>query len=87
MDSRYVIYSVNLPQRRAESVVKYLESKGIPKGQLIPIGKGWDWGAKWPECKPASVCPEWKNEENRRIVFKLMDEGAEVDTSKQDQTQ
>lgn len=33
-------YNQNLSQRRAESVEKYLLSKGIKKERLIPIGKG-----------------------------------------------
>jgi len=65
-------YNLKISQQRVESVVKYLESRGVPRGLLIPVGKGWE-GAKWPECKPATVCPEWKNEQNRRVVFKLVD--------------
>jgi len=66
-------YNVKLSQRRVEAVVKYLEDRGVPKGQLVPVGKGWE-GAKWPECKPTTVCPEWKNEQNRRVVFRLVDD-------------
>ena len=74
-------YNLKLSQRRVESVVKYLESKGVSREQLIPVGKGWE-GAKWPECKPADSCEEWKNEQNRRVVFKLVEDSTKTDTSK-----
>jgi len=77
-------YNLKLSQRRVESIVKYLEAKGVSKGQLIPVGKGWE-GAKWPECKPAAVCEEWKNEQNRRVVFRLVDDSGEAKSSLYDQ--
>ena len=77
-------YNLALSQRRVESVVKYMEDRGIPKGQLIAVGKGWE-GAKWPECKPATTCPEWKNEQNRRVVFKLVEDNGETKSSLYDQ--
>jgi len=73
-------YNLKISQQRAESVVRYLENKGVPKGQLVPVGKGWE-GAMWPECKPADSCEEWKNKQNRRVVFRLVDDSA-TDTSK-----
>jgi OOP family OmpA-OmpF porin len=27
---------------------------------------------KYPECSPATKCPEWKNEANRRVYFELI---------------
>jgi len=77
-------YNLALSQRRVESVVKYMEDRGIPRGQLIAVGKGWE-GAKWPECKPATICPEWKNEQNRRVVFKLVEDNGETKSSLYDQ--
>ncbi|MDR2121635.1 MAG: OmpA family protein [Flavobacteriaceae bacterium] len=66
-------YNLNLSKRRVTSVIKYLVSKGVPPYQLTGKGKGYT-APKYPECKPASVCPEWKNRENRRVIFKLLDE-------------
>ena len=43
-------------------------NKGVPKGNLIPEGKGKK-DLKYPECNPASKCPEWKNEANRRVYI------------------
>lgn len=65
-------YNLNLSKRRVTSVIKYLVSKGVPPYQLTAKGMGFT-NPKYPECKPASKCPEWKNKENRRVVFKLLD--------------
>lgn len=62
-------YNQNLSERRAASVVRYLVNKGIPQGQLIPVGKG-ESELKHPECDPVTNCPAWKNLENRRVIFK-----------------
>ncbi|MDO4763973.1 MAG: OmpA family protein [Flavobacteriaceae bacterium] len=63
------VYNQALSQKRANSVVNYLTSKGdIPKSKLIPVGRG-EKDLKFPECDPASKCPEWKNEANRRVYF------------------
>ena len=61
-------YNQLLSQKRANSVVNYLVNKGVPKGNLIPEGKGKK-DLKYPECNPASKCPEWKNEANRRVYI------------------
>ncbi len=61
-------YNQKLSQRRVESVVKYLTNKGVPKGMLIAEGRGEN-DLKYPECEPATKCPEWKNEANRRVYF------------------
>jgi OOP family OmpA-OmpF porin len=65
-------YNLNLSKRRVTSVIKYLVSKGVPPYQLTGKGMGFST-PKYPECKPASKCPEWKNRENRRVIFKLLD--------------
>jgi OOP family OmpA-OmpF porin len=57
-----------LSERRAAAVVKYLEDKGVNKGMLISEGRGKK-DLKYPECDPATKCPEWKNEANRRVYF------------------
>lgn len=57
-----------LSQSRAEAVVEYLVGKGISKDVLSAEGRGKE-DLKYPECDPASKCPEWKNEANRRVFF------------------
>lgn len=66
-------YNMNLSKRRVASVIKYLASKGVSPSQLTGRGMGAT-DLKNPECNPASKCPEWKNKENRRVVFKLLEE-------------
>ncbi len=61
-------YNLNLSQRRANAVVKYLTDKGVSSGMLIAEGRG-ETDLKYPECEPATNCPEWKNEANRRVYF------------------
>lgn len=61
-------YNQDLSQRRANAVVKYLVSKGVNSSMLIPEGHG-EKDLKYPECDPATKCPEWKNEANRRVYF------------------
>ena len=57
-----------LSENRAAAVVKYLENKGVSKGMMISEGRG-KHDLKYPECDPATKCPEWKNEANRRVYF------------------
>ncbi len=68
-------YNLELSQRRVETVVDYLVSKGVPRDQLIPEGKG-ESNLLYPECQDANQCKrngdEWKNEANRRVVFRLV---------------
>lgn len=61
-------YNLKLSQRRADAVVKYLNTKGVPFGMLIAEGRG-ESDLKYPECEPATKCEEWKNEANRRVYF------------------
>ncbi|MBV7440769.1 OmpA family protein [Weeksellaceae bacterium TAE3-ERU29] len=62
-------YNMGLSQRRAEAVKAYLvEKHGIPTSQLNVVAMGEE-ELRFPECNPASVCPEWKNHANRRVVF------------------
>lgn len=58
----------DLSMRRATAVREYLISKGVESHMLTAEGRGMD-DLKYPECNPASKCPEWKNEANRRVFF------------------
>lgn len=61
-------YNKKLSQRRADAVVKYLTGRGVSRNMLIADGRG-EKDLKYPECEPATSCPEWKNEANRRVYF------------------
>ncbi|WKS94603.1 OmpA family protein [Riemerella columbina] len=61
-------YNLKLSQKRANAVVKYLEGKGVKPSLLVAEGRG-EKDLKYPECNPATKCPEWKNEANRRVYF------------------
>ena len=63
-------YNFDLSERRAKAVKNYLVSKGVNPDILITEGRG-EKDLKYPECNPASKCPEWKNEANRRVYFKV----------------
>lgn len=62
-------YNFDLSERRAKAVKNYLVQKGVDSNVLITEGRG-EKDLKYPECSPASKCPEWKNEANRRVYFK-----------------
>lgn len=62
--------NIDLSHRRAEAVKEYLVQKGVKADNLFTEGKG-KTDLKYPECNPATKCPEWKNEANRRVYFKL----------------
>ncbi|MDO5509609.1 MAG: OmpA family protein [Weeksellaceae bacterium] len=62
-------YNMDLSRRRASNVKQYLvEKHGIPASQLNVVAKGFH-ELRFPECRPATSCPEWKNHANRRVVF------------------
>ncbi len=68
-DSRgSAIYNKKLSQSRANAVVKYLVNKGVKADVLTAEGRGKE-DLKYTECDPATKCPEWKNEANRRVYF------------------
>ena len=62
-------YNQTLSQKRAETVKQYLITNGVASSKLDAIGNG-KTDLKYPECDPASKCPEWKNKANRRVYFK-----------------
>ncbi|MBP2619439.1 OmpA family protein [Chryseobacterium jejuense] len=61
-------YNQKLSQRRANNVKSYLIKNGVQSGKLNAVGKG-EKDLKYPECEPATKCPEWKNRANRRVYF------------------
>lgn len=61
-------YNENLSQRRANTVKNYLTQNGVESGKLQAVGRG-EKDLKYPECNPATKCPEWKNRANRRVYF------------------
>lgn len=61
-------YNMNLSQRRANNVKSYLVQNGVDSSRLNAIGRG-EKDLKYPECEPATKCPEWKNRANRRVYF------------------
>ncbi|MGL6128381.1 OmpA family protein [Chryseobacterium artocarpi] len=61
-------YNQKLSQRRANNVKNYLIKNGVQSGKLNAVGKG-EKDLKYPECEPATKCPEWKNRANRRVYF------------------
>ncbi|WP_333596850.1 OmpA family protein [Chryseobacterium flavum] len=61
-------YNQKLSERRANNVKNYLIKNGVQNGKLNAIGKG-EKDLKYPECEPATKCPEWKNRANRRVYF------------------
>ena len=61
-------YNKKLSQARANAVLKYLVDKGVSSSVLTAEGRGKE-DLKYTECDPATNCPEWKNEANRRVYF------------------
>ena len=61
-------YNQKLSERRANNVKNYLIQNGVNSGKLDAVGRG-ETNLKYPECEPATKCPEWKNRANRRVYF------------------
>lgn len=63
-------YNMNLSQQRAQSVVNYLQSKGIQNFRLFAKG----YGASNPavNCK-CNQCTEAQHQKNRRTTFKIVE--------------
>lgn len=61
-------YNQKLSERRANNVKNYLIQNGVEASRLEAIGRG-EKDLKYPECNPATKCPEWKNRANRRVYF------------------
>jgi outer membrane protein OmpA-like peptidoglycan-associated protein len=63
-------YNEKLSQRRSESVVAYLKSKGIDPGRLI--AKGYGESELVNKCADGVDCPEVDHEANRRTVVEIL---------------
>ena len=63
-------YNASLSQRRAESAVNYLISRGIESNRLVAKGYGESSPAVSCECKK---CTETENQANRRTTFKILE--------------
>jgi outer membrane protein OmpA-like peptidoglycan-associated protein len=63
-------YNEALSQRRADSAVKYLQSKGIPAERLT--AKGFGESRPSNDCKCAT-CTEDQHQANRRTTFMVLD--------------
>ncbi|MCU7613479.1 OmpA family protein [Chryseobacterium sp. GMJ5] len=61
-------YNQKLSEKRASSVKNYLIKNGVDSSKLSAEGRG-EKDLKYPECEPATKCPEWKNRANRRVFF------------------
>ncbi len=61
-------YNMKLSEKRAGNVKNYLVKNGVQSGKLEAVGRGKQ-DLKYPECDPATKCPEWKNKANRRVYF------------------
>lgn len=62
-------YNLDLSQKRAQSAVDYLSTKGIASSRLIAKGYGETQLADNCEC---SSCSEAQHQKNRRTSFKIM---------------
>jgi outer membrane protein OmpA-like peptidoglycan-associated protein len=63
-------YNEKLSQRRAKSVVKYLEGRGIPANRLEYQGYGENQPTN--ECVDEIPCDEEKHQRNRRTEFRIV---------------
>ena len=67
------LYNLQLSQKRAESVVKYLSEKGINEKRLVPVGYGETKPIASNTNEDGSDNPEGR-EKNRRTEFKVKNE-------------
>ena len=62
-------YNLELSQKRAQSVVMYLEQSGIDKSRLVPVGYG---ETSLIDTCPCEKCSEDQHLTNRRTTFKIL---------------
>ena len=65
-------YNKNLSQKRAEYVVNFLVSSGVPKEQLVAKGYGEEKIRN--KCKNGVECTKEEHGYNRRVEFKILKE-------------
>lgn len=63
-------FNLDLSQKRATSVVEYIQAKGIDKKRLIAKGMGET--ALTNQCANGVDCSDAEHKQNRRTVFKLI---------------
>jgi outer membrane protein OmpA-like peptidoglycan-associated protein/tetratricopeptide (TPR) repeat protein len=63
-------YNLSLSQRRAQSAVNYLVSRGIARTRLI--AKGYGETQLLNECEDGIPCSDEQHHANRRTVFKIL---------------
>jgi len=64
-------YNQWLSQRRAQSAVEYLLSKGISKNRMVAMGYGESKLIN--QCKDGVECSDEEHQINRRTEFKIME--------------
>jgi peptidoglycan-associated lipoprotein len=64
-------YNQDLSQRRAESAVEYLVSKGINKSRMDAVGYGES--KLLNHCSDGVNCSEEEHQQNRRTEFKIIE--------------
>ncbi|MBN7813053.1 OmpA family protein [Algoriphagus sp. H41] len=62
-------YNLTLSDKRAHSVVAYLESRGIRAGRMVAVGFGEE--KLLNACGDSAVCTEVQHQQNRRTEFKI----------------
>ncbi len=60
-------YNMGLSQRRADSAIEYLVSRGVDRSRLVAKGYGFTRLAN--HCEPGVECTEEEHEFNRRVEF------------------
>lgn len=75
-------YNMRLSQRRAESAVAYLVSRGINSSRLI--AKGYGESRLLNHCADNVECTEEEHQKNRRTEFKILEIGVKPKTADDD---
>lgn len=69
-------YNEKLSQKRAESCVRYLVSKGVDKTRLV--AKGYGESELVNSCDDAHECTEDQHQRNRRTTFRIITEDYDI---------
>lgn len=64
-------YNIKLSQRRADSAIEYLVSKGISRDRLVAMGYGFTQLAN--QCAKGVECTEEEHQWNRRVEFVVIE--------------